>query len=143
MKTKITALALVAVTALSLAPKPASAGDKEWAIAGGIIGGIIIGSAISDSRDHRTVIVRDNDCDDRNGYWKETRVRVWVPGCWVVERRHNHSYKRYVSGHYTFRTDRIWVSYDRHDRRNRHDRHDHNDRHDRHDRDDRDDRRGR
>ncbi len=126
MKTKITALALVAVTALSLAPKPVKAGDKEWALVGGLVGGLIIGSAINDSRhsaDHRTTTVivndrRDNDCDDRNGYWKETRVKIWVPGCWVVERvRHGRDHRHYVGGHYEYRTERAWVSYDRHDRR--------------------------
>ena len=50
MKTKITALALIAVTAFSLAPKPAKAGDKEWAVVGGLIGGLIIGSAINEGR---------------------------------------------------------------------------------------------
>jgi len=145
MKTKITALTLIAVTALSLAPKPAKAGDKELAIVGGLIGGLIIGSAINESRhssdySHRstTVIVngrRDrDDCDDRgdSGYWKEVSVKVWVPGCWVVERRrHGHSTKRYISGHFTFRTDRVWVSYDRSERYDRHDRddrYDHDDR---------------
>ena len=139
MKNKITALALIAVTALSLAPKPAKAGDKELAIVGGLIGGLIIGSAISESRhssDHAprstTVIVhgrRDrDDCED-DGYWKEVSVKVWVPGCWVVERsRHGHSSKRYINGHFTFRTDRVWVSYDRNDRYDRHSRHDRNDR---------------
>ncbi len=138
MKNKITALALIAVTALSLAPKPAKAGDKELAIVGGLIGGLIIGSAINESRHssdypHRstTVIVngrRDrDDCDD--GYWKEVSVKVWVPGCWVIERScHGHSTKRYISGHYTFRTDRVWVSYDRNDRYDRHDRYDRDDR---------------
>jgi hypothetical protein len=136
MKTKITALALVAVTALSLAPKPAQAGDKELAIVGGLIGGLIIGSAISDSRhsaEHRTTTVivngrRSDDCDERDGYWKTVEVRVWVPGGWVVERHHGRTIKRYVSGHYECRNDRVWVSYDR---RDRHDgRRDRNDRHD-------------
>jgi hypothetical protein len=126
MKTKITALALIAVTALSLAPKPAQAGDKELAVVGGLIGGLIIGTTvIVNGRDDRF-----DDCDDRGdrGYWKTVSVKVWVPGCWVVERsRHGHSSRRYISGHYTFRTDRVWVSYDRYDR---HDRHDHYDRHD-------------
>lgn len=132
MKTKITALALIAVTALSLAPKPAKAGDKEWAVVGGLIGGLIIGSAINEGRHssdypHRntTVIVngrRDDDCDDRDdaGYWKEVSVRVWVPGCWVVERSrygHGRDYRRYIGGHYEYRTDRVWVAYDRYDRR--------------------------
>lgn len=150
MKTKITALALIAVTALSLAPKPAKAGDKELAIVGGLIGGLIIGSAINESRHspdyphrHTTVIVngrRDrDDCYDHgdSGYWKEVSVRVWVPGCWVVERSrygHGRTERRYISGHYTFRTDRVWVSYDRHDRYDRYDRYDRHDRDDRHDR---------
>lgn len=141
MKTKITALALIAVTALSLAPKPAKAGDKELAIVGGLIGGLIIGSAINESRHssdypHRNTTVIINDRHDRrdHGYWKEVSVKVWVPGCWVVERsRHGHSSKRYIGGHYTFRTDRVWVSYDRHDR---HDRYDRDDRHDHDGRDD-------
>ena len=64
-------------------------------------------------------------------------VQVWVPGVWVVERRgYGHSHRRYVDGHYEYRTQRVWVSADRrHD--NRHDRWDN--RHDR--RDDRRDRR--
>lgn len=141
MNNKITALALIAVTALSLAPKPAKAGDKELAIVGGLIGGLIIGSAINESRHsadypHRstTVIVngrRNRDDCDNDGYWKEVSVKVWVPGCWVVERsRHGYSSKRYINGHYTFRTDRVWVSYDRNDRHDRHDRYDRYDRRD-------------
>ena len=49
MKNKITALALIAFTALSLAPKPAQAHDKGLALVGGLLGGLIIGSAIADS----------------------------------------------------------------------------------------------
>jgi len=126
MTTKITALALIAATAVSLAPTPAKAGDKEWALVGGLVGGLIIGSAINESRHsadypaHTTVIVngRNDRCDD--GYWKDVSVRVWVPGCWVIERsRHGHSHRRYIDGHYEFRTNRVWVSYDRHDRHDR------------------------
>lgn len=134
MKTKISALALIAATALSLAPKPAQAGDKGLAIVGGFLGGLIVASAINDSRHdacdsrYTTVIVKDrNDrCDD--GYWKEVRVRTWVPGCWVTERgHHGRSCRRYVEGYYTYRTDRIWVSCDRSDHYDRHDRYDRND----------------
>jgi hypothetical protein len=130
MKNKITALALAAVTAFSLAPKPAKAGDKELAVVGGLIGGLIIGSAIADSHHSadypRTtaVIVNDgrndryDDRDYRDGYWKTVSVKVWVPGGWVIERnRWGREFRSYVSGHYTYRTDRVWVSYDRHDRR--------------------------
>lgn len=129
MKNKITALALAAVTAFSLAPKPAKAGDKEVALVGGLIGGLIIGSAINESRHSAdyprttTVVVRDrrndryDDCND-DGYWKTVSVRVWVPGTWVIERsRYGREIRRYEEGHYTYRTDRVWVSYDRDGRR--------------------------
>src|SRR5690349_18479422 len=107
MNTKFTALTLAAATAFAFTPKPAKAGDKELAVVGGLIGGLIIGSAIADSHhsdyDHRsaTVVVdgrRDDRYDgryddrydrydryDRNdrGYWKTVSVKIWVPGCWV------------------------------------------------------------
>lgn len=132
MKNKITALVLIAVTAFALAPKPAKAGDKELAVVGGLIGGLIIGSAIADSRhdDYRSTVVVDGRYDGRydhrydrydhrdRGYWKEIRVKIWVPGRWVIEHsRHGRDYRRYVEGYYTYRTDRVWVSYDRRDRR--------------------------
>ena len=128
MKTKITALALIAAIALSLSPKPAQAHDKGLAIVGGFLGGLIVASAINDRRDdnyqsrYTTVIVndrRDDDCDycSDTGYWKEVQVRTWVPSCWVVERSHHgRSYRRYVEGYYTYRNDRVWVAYDRQDR---------------------------
>jgi hypothetical protein len=127
MKTKITALVLITATALSLAPKPAAASDKGLAIVGGFLGGLIVASAINDSRHddypnrNTTVIVNDR-CDDRapNGYWKEVSVRVWVPGCWIVERGYRGcDSRRYVEAHYSCRNDRVWVSNDRRDRRDR------------------------
>jgi len=129
MKTKITALALAAAAALSLAPKPAMAGDKEVAIIGGFLGGLLIASAINDSQHqeaypcyHTDVIV--NDRDDRRdesrdcGYWSEVALNVWVPGVWIEERsRHGQCHQRYVAGHYERRNNRTWVAYERHDRR--------------------------
>jgi len=129
MKSKLTALALTAVTALSLGPKPALASDKGLAVLGGFIGGVIVASAINDARydayppHGTTVVVNDrNDLGDRgnDGYWKLDTVRVWVPGHWIVERSHHgRSYRRYVDGYNEFRTDRVWVSCDR---RGRHER---------------------
>ena len=134
MKNQLTALALITAIAFTFAPKPAEADDKGLAIVGGFLGGLIVASAINDGhRDnyasgHTTVLVTDRDdrCDDRgnSGYWKEVSVRVYVPGCWIEERsRCGDSYWRYVGGHYEYRNDRVWVSYDRYDH---HDRHDHN-----------------
>ena len=148
MKTKFTALALITVTALSLAPKPAQASDKGLAIIGGFLGGLIIASAINDSRhddypqSYNTVIATDR-CDDRgpSGYWRDVSVEVWVPACWVVEGcdRYGREVRRYVAGHNECRTNRVWVSYDRHER---YDRRDRDDRYDRRDRNDRDSDRG-
>jgi hypothetical protein len=134
MKNKITALALAAVTAFSLSPKPAKAGDKDLALVGGLIGGLIIGSAIADShhsadypRATAVVVDRRNDryndnCDERDGYWRTVNVKVWVPGGWVIERsRYGREIRSYVGGHYTYRTDRVWVSYGRGDYSDRRD----------------------
>ena len=84
MKTKITALALITATALfHLLPKPAAASDKGLALVGGFLGGLIVASAINDSRHddyyparNTTVVVNDR-CDDRgsSGYWKEVSIR--------------------------------------------------------------------
>ncbi len=113
MNTKLTALALIAVTALSLAPKPAVASDKTLAVLGGFIGGVIVASELNHNYGYATapaVVVNDR-CDD--GYWREVSVRFWVPGCWVVERSHHgRNYRRYAEGHYEFRIDRVWVSRD-------------------------------
>ena len=86
MKTKITALALITATALSLAPKPAAASDKGLAIVGGFLGGLIVASAINDSRhdnysDSNTTVVVNDRYDNRgpSGFWKEVSVRVWCP----------------------------------------------------------------
>ena len=128
MKTKFIALALATVTALSLTPKPAAANDKGLAIVGGFLGGLIVASAINDSRHENaydngntTVVVADRDdrCEDRRdaGFWKEVSVQVWVPGVWIVERNYHGSYRRYVGGHYECRNNRVWIAHDRHDYR--------------------------
>jgi len=127
MNTKLTALALIATSALTFAPKPAMAGNKELAVVGGLIGGIIIASAINDHcDDNRATVVygNGNNCD--TGYWNNVSVNVWVPGCWVIERRsHGSDYRRYVGGHYEVRSNRVWVASNRHDYR--HDRRDYRD----------------
>jgi hypothetical protein len=121
MKTKITALVLITVTALSLAPKPAAASDKGLAIVGGFIGGLIVASAINDNHHddyprRNTTVVIDDRCDERDarGFWKEVSVQVWVPGCWIAERgHHGRDSRRFVQGHYERRNSRVWVSRDR------------------------------
>ena len=127
MNTKFTALALITASALSLAPKPAAANDKGLAIAGGFLGGLIVASAINDSRHDNNydqcnnVVVADR-CEDRRdaGFWKEVSVQVWVPGVWIVERNfYGRNYRRYVGGHYECRNNRVWVANERYDRNDR------------------------
>lgn len=138
MNIKATALTLAAATAFAFSPKPAVAGDKETALVGGLIGGIILGAVLADADDHDTRVVLaghnyhgHGHRDD--GYWKRVEVRTWVPGYWVTERRHGRAHRYYVEGHYEIRTDRVWVAYNRYDR---HDRRDYGyGRHDRRDRD--------
>jgi hypothetical protein len=128
MNIKATALTLAVATAFAFTPKPAIAGDKEAAFVGGLIGGVILGAALNDHDHDRTVVVtkdygydrrRDDRCDD--GYWKTVEYRSWVPGYWVAERRHGRTIRYFVEGHYEIRTDRVWVTSDRHDRRDRRD----------------------
>lgn len=127
MKTKLTALLLTAVAALTLVPKPAQAGDKELALIGGFIGGLMIGSAINQSHqsaygDHgTTIVVHDADYRDR-GYWDYTTVRVWVPSCWETRIEFGRRTRIFIPGHYVIRRERVWVAHhgDRHDRHDRH-----------------------
>lgn len=70
------------------------------------------------------------------GYWKEVRVKTWVPERWVVRHDRRGRPERYCEpGYYTYRTDRVWVAgnnrYDRHDR-NDHRGYGYNDRRDDH-----------
>lgn len=139
MNIKATALCLAAA-AFAFTPKPAVAGDKEAAIVGGLIGGLIIGAAIADASDNDAhVVLAGHSYHRPDGYWRHVNVRTWVPGYWVTERRYGRVHRYYVDGHYEFRTRRVWVAhnhhrYDRYDRYDRHDRYDRYDRHDRYNR---------
>ncbi len=120
---KIAALSLLTAAALSLAPAPAHAGSKEKALIGGLIGGIIIGHAISESGrsscppEPRTVVVVDSRNNDCGGYWRENRVQVWVPGYWVVSYDCGRRVRHFVSGRHEWRTERVWVADSRRDHR--------------------------
>ncbi len=126
MNTKITALLLATTAALTLVPKPAQAGDKEAALIGGLLGGLIIGSAIADSRPvyhDTTVIVDDGYSCEPAGYWDYRSVRVWVPAAWEIRIVNGCRERVFVPGYWSHRRDRVWVAYRGHDRRHdrRHD----------------------
>lgn len=124
MKTKLTALLLATVAALTLVPKPAQAGDKELALIGGFIGGLIVGSALDDrhapyahdpvviSHDYDRDYGRDYYRNDRpRGHWEYRKVRVWVPACWEVRYDYGRRVKVYVPGYYEIRHERVWVAH--------------------------------
>lgn len=108
----ISTLTLIAVAAGFVAPNTAFAGDKERALLGGLIGGIIIGAAIS-----------DDDCDTQvnvgyhagghyqnSGYWEWVSVKTWVPG--YYERscdRYGRTRKVWISGYHTYTKQKVWV----------------------------------
>jgi hypothetical protein len=162
MKTLILS-GLTAFVLVINAPK-AQAGDEAIAAIGGLIGGILIGSAIDDHhyasdghyrRNHGpSVVIQTNH--GRRGHWKYVRVRTWAPGHWVRDYDDCGNGRKYwVQGHYTHRKNKVWVGdrYSRHNNRHnsysnhRRDRHDsyrddsRRNRRDRHDRRDRGDRR--
>jgi len=155
MKTKITALALLAAAAASVVPTPAKAGhDDGLAIAGGILGGVIIASAIANSHHDAYVALAPAYCPPpapapvycppptpvyygNDGCWQNVSVQVWVPGCWVDARDYRgYSTRRYVAPHYETRNNRVWVANNRGGNRN-----DHNDRNGRYTYNDRNDHR--
>lgn len=85
-------------------------------------------------RSHRPVVVNHHDnCapshgPDRydrghgrqhaHGYWKVVTVKAWVPAGWVSRYdHHGREFMVYQHGHYTYRTERVWVDLS-HDRGN-------------------------
>lgn len=126
MKTKLTALLLAVATALLFVPKQAQAGDKELALIGGFIGGLLVGAALDehhvDSHCDTVVVGHDYgrgrydryDRHDRSrGYWDYRTVRVWIPACWEVRYDYGRRVKVYVPGYYETRRERVWVANDR------------------------------
>lgn len=154
MKMKVrNTLALIALAAAVALPHTAQAGDKERALIGGLIGGIIIGKALDNGhRDHH-VSVSYRSTSYCGGYWEWRTVRSWVPG--YYERscdRYGRTRKVWVTGHYDYRKERVWVSSSRHEHgpscgcsdhgshdryssrsRSSYERYDHDDRYDRYD----------
>lgn len=159
----INALCILVAIAAVITPKQAMAGDKEKAIIGGLIGGIIIGSVLADDDHHYSTSVsyrrghgHHNQCS--HGRWEWRTEKRWVPGYYRYTRdRCGYKVRTWVSGYHNYHKQKIWVKdcscghYDRHNRSDRHysrhdrnydDRSDHRSRYDRSDRyDRRDDRR--
>lgn len=122
LKTPLT-IVLAAALAVFATQQPAvHADDETRALIGGLIGGIILGSAIDDG--HRHVEVgyghrghhRHYDGCGCGGHYKWITVKVWVPGGWSF--RYDDCGNRYrvrTHGHYIYKKKRIWVSYSHRD----------------------------
>ena len=129
---KKTLIALAAILALTLAPRPAAAlGDKEAAILGGLIGGVIIGAAIDDALDndhyshvsyrHRDDRGHDDRYDrrddrrgdrhyDRGGSWSYRTVKVWIPKRTYYTYDHcGNRIRHHERGYWTYRKEKVWV----------------------------------
>ena len=117
-------IALAASLAIVAAPI-AHAGDKERALIGGLIGGIIIGSAIEKSHHDRSydrvVISNHHDHHARcgcSGHYEWVTTRVWIPVRYVWNRDScGRSYRSREGGYYTYEKERVWVTDGHHDRR--------------------------
>lgn len=64
-----------------------------------------------DRYDHGNRHDRYDRYDRPSGYWKEVVVKTWVPSCHVTRLDRRGRPVRIVEpGHFTYRTDRVWVS---------------------------------
>jgi hypothetical protein len=75
---------------------------------------IIIGGRDHDRYEHRHYgRGRDRDYGRHHGprgYWKEVRVKTYVPGRWVITcDRYGREIRVRERGHYEYRTERVWV----------------------------------
>ncbi|MEZ5277012.1 MAG: hypothetical protein R3F07_11580 [Opitutaceae bacterium] len=115
MKLNATLIASSAVIAMIGSPPAAKAGDEAIAAIGGFIGGVIVGTMASDSRDDTTVVIdaghggrRDGNFDrgrlDRRNYSDNEQGRR-SDRCYV-ERHHN---DRADHGRWVYRTELRWV----------------------------------
>jgi len=119
---KLVTIGLIGALVFGVA-QPVKAGDREWAAAAGLLGGIIIGSQYN-SHSHHTIeygyrtMPGSGSCDtyrpprEPEGHYEYRTERVWVPGCWEYE---YNSCGRRVSywrpGYYKTYETRIWVSH--------------------------------
>lgn len=128
MKTNL--IALSALAALTLVPRPATAlGDREAAILGGVLGGVIIGAVIDDALDNDHNVQYRHDRGDRDrhsdhgrdwgrgrddrrgGHWALETVRVWVPKRVTISYdRWGNRVRHIERGHWEYTRQRVWVA---------------------------------
>ncbi|MBC2607652.1 hypothetical protein [Pelagicoccus albus] len=109
----LSALSFLALAAaIAIPTNQAMAGDKEKAIIGGLIGGIIIGAALSDDDvSHHTTVSIGSGRHDHGGYWEWVTVKHWNPGYYRREcDRYGHSRRIWISGYYSYTKKKVWVN---------------------------------
>jgi hypothetical protein len=107
-------ITLVTILAIGLNTGRATANDEAAAAIGGFVLGMITGAVIDNNHDHVSVSVRGDYGHRPRGHWETRRVRVWVPGYWDVRiNRCGDRIRVYQKGHYSYRHEKVWVSYDR------------------------------
>ncbi len=123
MKTKLTALVLITALAFTLAPKPAQANDRGLAIVGGFLGGLIVASAINDSRHDYAYAERAPPPSSSatiaamtaTGRMSRSRSGCPATGSWSAATMAAAT-KATSRATTPYRTDRVWVTTDRSDR---------------------------
>ncbi len=131
MKNKLSALALLTVAALSLAPQPARASDEGLAFVGGFLSGVVVGAAAALNNNQfyacppPVPVVAPVGCayTDYSRCEPEVSAQVWIPGFWVQALDYNGCViRRYVGGHFACRSNRACAAQERAGRRDRNDR---------------------
>lgn len=109
MKNILIALALIA--AFTLTPRSASAlGDKEAAIIGGLLGGVIIGAVIDDALDGDRHYDSVRYEDRRRGSSSHSYGRSsHGPSCGCDTCRSSRSRSHNSGGYWTYRSVKVWV----------------------------------
>jgi hypothetical protein len=124
MKTKFVFASFLAALGSLAAFAPSAKAGTDFSVSVNIgAPPIIVTEGGRDHRHDRGYRGRDHRRDSRpHGYWKEVVVKTWIPGRWVTRcDRRGHEVRIFESGHFGYRTERVWVStgrdHDRHDDR--------------------------
>lgn len=104
-------ITVTAIAAITLAPNSASAlGDKEAAILGGLLGGLVIGAVVDDALDnnrHYDNVRYNNDRHRGNshGYTRKHGSSCGCDTCRSSRSRHHNS-----GGYWSYRDVKVWVA---------------------------------
>ncbi len=108
----IALLTLIAVSAAIVTPE-AKADKETRALIGGLVGGLIIGTALADDDSRSHVSVGYSRSHRSHGHWEWISVKKWVPGHRTIRYdRCGTRYKTWTPGYYTYVRKKVWVERD-------------------------------